>query len=301
MPKYKDFFAKLKEQGKINLPEYEEYLKTVPDAEIPDAVVKAIEDNFMTKSRALADRSINNEIWGKALFPVDKEIEKITSILEPLDKDIVNDIRWAVKELSPGNPVPDTFKQLGIITSALPKVFNKLKTTAVPDEETKKKIQEYEKTIQGFTDQFANAEKEYKSNLKNVETEWENKFHDFRLGAELQSLGNKFTLAEAFEEIRPNITEVIMSKIRSSNNLKLGEKDGRPAVLVYDETGKPKFNGNTPVTVDLLLEEAYKPYLKKSESEAAGRRENPKTTTVVKPETPLIRRGAPTAVVQKAQ
>lgn len=144
------------------------------------------------------------------------------------------------------------------------------------------------------------AEKEYKNNLKHTETEWENKFHDFRLGAELQSLGNKFTLAEAFEEIRPNITEVIMSKIRSSNSLKLGEKDGRPIIQVQDENGKPKFNGNTPVTVDSLLEEAYKPYLKKSETDA-GRRENPKTTTAVQTQNPAIRRGAPTTVVQKAQ
>lgn len=301
MPKYKDFFSKLKEQGKINSPEFEAFLQTVPDGEIPDAVVKDFEDSFFTRERATADKSINNEIWGKALFPVDKEIEKIVSILEPIDKDVVNDIRWAVKEIIPGKPVPHTFKQLDIISSALPKILQKMKTSTVSDDEVKKKFGEYEKTIQELTDKFTSTEKQYNDKVKHVEDEWGNKFHDFRLNSELQNLGNRFTLAEAFEEIRPNITEVIMSKIRSSNSLKLGEKDGRPVILVNDEHGKPKFNGNTPVTVDSLLEEAYKPYLKKSETDGAARRENPKTTTEVKNQNPAIRRGAPTTVVQQVK
>jgi hypothetical protein len=288
MPKYKDFFSKLKDQGKINSPEFEEYLKTVPDAEIPDAVVKAIEDNFMTMERATAHKDVHGKIKREVLDPVDNDLKLLVEQLkEYIDPSIEHTL----------NTEGNTYNKLRAITKLIPESLKKAKGSPVTDEETKKKLVEYEKTVQELTDKFGTAEKEYKNNLKHTETEWENKFHDFRLNTELQSLGNKFTLAEAFEEIRPNITEVIMSKIRSSNSLKLGEKDGRPVIHVNDENGKPKFNGNTPVTVDTLLEEAFKPYLKKSESEA--RRENPKTTTTVKAETPTIRRGAPTAIVQK--
>lgn len=291
MPKFKDFFSKLKEQGKINSPEFDEYLKTVPDAEIPDVVVKAIEDNFMTMERATAHKDVHGKIKREVLDPVDNDLKLIVEQLkEYIDPSVEHTL----------NTEGNTYNKLRAITKLVPDSLKKAKGAPATDEDTKKKLAQYEKDLQEFTDKFSNAEKEYSKKLKDTDSAWENKFHDFRLNAELQNLGNKFILAEAFEEIRPNITEVIMSKIRQSNSLKLGEKDGRPVILVNDENGKPKFNGNTPVTVDSLLEEAYKPYLKKSESDGgAARRENPKTTTTVKTETPTIRRGAPTAIVQK--
>lgn len=292
MPKFKDFFSKLKEQGKINSPEFDEFLKTVPDAEIPDIIVKAHEDNFMTMERATAHKDVHGKIKREVLDPVDNDLKLLVEQLkEYIDPSIEHTL----------NTEGNTYNKLRAITKLVPESLKKAKGSPATDEDTKKKLAQYEKDLQEFTDKFSNAEKEYNKKLKDTDGAWETKFHDYRLNTELQNLGNKFTLAEAFEEIRPNITEVIMSKIRQSFSLKLGEKDGRPVILVNDENGKPKFNGNTPVTVDNLLEEAYKPYLKKSETEAAGRRENPKTTTAVTTQTPAIRRGAPTTVVQQVK
>lgn len=285
MPKYKDFFTKLKTDGKITIPEYDEYLKTVPDADLPDAVAKAIEDNFMTLDRAAANHGIHSKIKREVLDPVDNEM---------------NDLFDQFKDLFEGAETfkadTNTYNKIKNLKKALPDAIKKLKGSPATDEESKRKLVEYEKTIQEFGDKFTKAEKDYKSELKKFQEESENKFQDYKLGAELEKRGNKYTLAEAFEETRPAITEVLMSKIRQLNHLKLGEKDGRPEIFVNDENGKPKYNGNTPVTVESLLDEAYKPFLKKSEGDGQTQVNTRTTATVTKP---AIRRGAPTALIQK--
>lgn len=284
----KDFFAKLKEQGRINNPDFDKFIEGIKDTEdFPDAVVKAIEDNFLTRERAAADKDIHGKIKREVLDPVDHEIKELFETLKEYgDSSFENII----------NTDQNTYNKVKAVKKLIPDALKKAKGNPVTDDETKKKLLDQEKTIQELTDKFSTAEKDYSKKIKETETTWESKFHDFRLGTELQNIGNKYTLAEAFEETRPAITEVIMSKIRQSNNLKLGEKDGRPTIIVNDENGKPKFNGNTPVTVENLLDEAYKPFLKKSESGGGGTRDNPKTTTKVDPPKTTIRRGAPTTV-----
>lgn len=285
--KLKDFLTKMKTDGKITLPEFDEYLKTAPDAEIPDSVAKAIEENFMTMERAASNHNIHSKIKREVLDPVDNEM---------------NDLFDQFKEYFEGaesyKQDTNTYNKIKNLKKSLPDVIKKLKGAPTTDEETKKKLIEYEKTIQEFGDKFTKAEKEYNSKLKATDEGWETKFHDFRLGSELQSMGNKYTLAEAFEETRPNITEVIMSKIRQQHRLKLGEKDGRPVIFVNDENDKPKYNGNTPVTVESLLDEAFKPFLKKSEGNGQTQ-VNPRTTTVQTNTNPAVRRGASTTVVQQ--
>lgn len=298
--KLKEFLTKMKTDGKIVLPEFDEYLKTAPDAEIPDSVTKAIEENFMTRERAVADRAVNTEIWGKALYPIDREIEKMTNFIDTVDKDLAKDIRWMVKDLAPGKTVPDTFKQMDKISANLPKLLEKFKAAPIDDEATKKKIAEHEKTIQEFTTKFTNAETEYKEHIKKIQEESENSLHDYKLDTELEKIGNKYKLADVFEETRPAITKVIMSEIRQQNKLKLGEKDGRPYIHVLDDKGQPKFNGNSPVTIESVLEKPYQPFLKKSESDSGGQG-NPRTTTVQTNTNPAIRRGASTTVVQKSK
>jgi hypothetical protein len=284
--KIKDFLTKLKTDGKINLPEFEEYLKTAPDAEIPDVVTKAIEDNFMTLERAAVNHGIHSKIKREVLDPVDNEMN-----------DLFDQYKDIIEGAESFKTDTNTYNKLKNLKKALPEAIKKLKGSPVTDEETKKKLVEYEKTIQEFGDKFTQAQKEYNAKLKETDTGWETKFHDFRLHSELEKLSNKYTLAEAFEETRPAITEVNLTKIKQSNRLKLGEKDGRPVIFVNDENDKPKYNGNTPVTVDSLLDEAYKPFLKKSET-GTQTQVNTRTTTVSTNQNPAIRRGANTTVVQ---
>jgi len=88
-----------------------------------------------------------------------------------------------------------------------------------------------------------------------------------------------------------------MSKVRGANpHLKLGEENGKSLVRVLDEKGSTKFNGNSPVTIDQLLEEAYKPYLKKSEGSTSTRQVNNPTETRVQQNGHATRQGARTTV-----
>lgn len=287
MPKQKDFFSKLKEQGKINNAEYDEFLKTLPDAEIPDAVVKIFEDNFLTLDRAAVNKDIHGRIKREVLDPVDNEMNDLFEQLkEYIDPSVANVF----------NTEQNTYNKVKTFKKIIPEAIKKVKGAPNTDEETKKKLTEYEKTIQDFTDKFSKAEKDYNAQLKRVNEENESKLHDYKLNSELEKLSNKYTLAEAFEETRPHINEVTLSKIRHSNNLRLGEKDGRPVILVLDDDGKPKFNGNSPVVVDQLLDEGYKPFLKRSETETRER-VNPTTTTkVTPPTTSTARKGVSTTV-----
>jgi len=284
--KLKDFLTKMKTDGKINLPEFEEYLKTAPDAEIPYVVTRAIEENFMTLDRAAAHKDIHGRIKREVLDPVDNEMN-----------DIVDQLKDYIDSADTLKADPNTYNKIKNLKKSLPDIIKKAKGSPVTDDETKKKLVDYEKTIQEFGDKFTQAQKEYNAKLKETDTGWETKFHDYKLHSELEKLSNKYTLAEAFEETRPAITEVNLTKIKQSNRLKLGEKDGRPVIFVNDEHDKPKYNGNTPVTVDSLLDEAYKPFLKKSESDTQTQ-VNTRTTIVSTNQKPAIRRGVNTTVVQ---
>lgn len=290
MPKYKDFFTKLKTDGKISIPEFDEYLKTVPDADIPDAVVRAIENTFMTFDRASAHPDIHKKIKREALDPVDNEMGDIVEMLkEYLDETKFKD------DPTTG---PKTYNKIRSLKDSIPDILKKVKGTPVTDEETKKELAESKKTIQEFSDKFTKAEKDYKTQLQKFHDDQAAKFDDYKLHTELEKMGNKYTLAEPFEETRGAITEINLTKIKQSNSLKLGEKDGRPVIIVNDEHGKPKFqpNSNTPVTIDSLLDEAYKPFLKKSEGGNGQTQVNTKTTTKVEPVKTTIRRGVSTTV-----
>lgn len=285
MPKQKDFFSKLKEQGRIQNPDFDKFLEALKDEDIPESVVKSIEDNFLTRERAMVDQNIHGKIKRDVLDPVDNDImEFLDTVKDYSDPGLDQLIRNE----------PNTYNRLKSLKKLLPEVLKKAKGNPATDEDTKKKLKEYEKTIQEFGDKFTAAEKDYHKRAEELEKNWGSKFNDYKLNTELEKLTNKFTLAEAFEETRPYITEVTLTKLKNSNKLALGEKDGRPFIIVNDEEGKPKYNGNSPVTIDSLLDEAYKPFIKKSEGQQS-RQENSKTT--VKTDTqPKIRQGASTTV-----
>lgn len=284
--KIKDFFSTMKAQARINAPEFDEWLKTATDADIPDAVVKSIEDNFMTMERAAAHKDIHGKIKRDVLDPVDNDIQEF---FEQLKEYADPGLEQLLKTES------NTYNKLKAIKKLVPEALKKAKTSPSTDDETKKKLAQLQKDLQDEAAARDKMSKEFDTERKTINTGWEVKLHDYRLQSELEKLTNKYTLAEAFEETRPDITEVTLSKIKGSNYLKLGEKDGRPFIFVNDEHGKPRFNGNNMITVDSLLDEAYKPFLKKSETEET-RRENTKITSKSTENKP-VRTGARTTVV----
>jgi hypothetical protein len=290
MPKLKDFYTKLKEQGKISNPDFDAFITALPEVDVPDSVVKSFEDSFFTLERAAAHKDIHGKIKREVLDPVDNEL---ADLFNQLDGHLDPLLKAELKES--GN----SYAKLKSLKKLVPEIIEKVKGKPDTDEATKNKLLTYEKTVQELTEKFTKAEKTYNDQLTAQKAESEKQFHDFRLDTELQNLGNKFTLAEAYEQNRDAITKVLMSDIRSSNDLRLGEKDGRPEILVYDkESGKPKFNGNTPVAITSLLEEKYKPFLKQSGG-STGSQDRQHQQQSPNPPKPGVRTGARTTVFQQ--
>lgn len=266
--KLKDFFSKIKDNGKINDPEFLKFLESAPDAEFPDKAFEAFENSFLTVDRAAAHPEVNTKLRAELLDPVDRDIAKIIEhdLKDYLDHSKASEIK---NEKS-------TYKKVGALGPVLLDVIKKVKSTAPADDDTKKKLKTLEETKDELLKKIEQMNSEYATKEKTIQSEYEKKFHDYRLDGELEKLSNSFTLAEAYEETRPAITKVILADLKSKHSLSLGENNGQPVIQVLEKDGKPKFNGNSVVTVNQLLEESWKPFIKKNAGE--GGKDKPQDT-----------------------
>jgi hypothetical protein len=290
MPKIKDFFALLKTNGRINNPKFDELIEKAPDFEVSDEAVQAFDNSFYTLDRALTNPNVKSKIRFESLNPIDRDFEKIISAIELVDKESASRLKSLLRDGT--EKLPDTYKRTEYLANSLSEIFNKVKAAPNGDDELKKQLEEKTKFIEGLTDKFTNVEKEYKTALSQKDKEYEEKLHDFQLDNHLERLAGTFTLAEAYEKTRPAINKVILSELKGSNKLRLGTKDGQTNINVLDDKGEPRFNGNSPILIQNLLEEKYQPFLKQS---AEPPKTNTKTYTVTEPN-PAVRRGAPTTV-----
>lgn len=292
MPKSKEYYAKLKEQGKIDNPAFDKFLESIPDFEVPDDVAAAFEEKFFTFERASAHKDIHAKIKREVLNPVDNELAALFD--GPLKGHV--DPMMEAEFKQDGN----SYKKLKALQKLIPDVIEKVKAKPVLDEDSKKKLAEYERNIQEMTQKFSQAEKTYNEQLAAQKAESEKHLHDYKLDIELQNRGNKFTLAEAYEQNRKDLTNMLLNGIKTSNALKLVEVNGQTEIQVLDEHGKTKFNGNSPVTIDSLLEEKYKPFLKQSNGGAGNQnRQDPPPRNGQQnqqQQNPTVRRGARTTV-----
>lgn len=266
--KYKDFLTKLKENGKINQAEFLAAIESAPDAEFPDKAFEAFENSFLTVDRAAAHPDVNAKLRAELLDPVDRDFQKL------LDFDLKDYIDHTKASELKGEK--STYKKMAALGPVLLDVIKKVKVAPAVDEDTKKKLTEKENTIQELLGRIETINTEYATKEKTLQSEFDKKIHDYKLDGELEKMSNTFTLAEAYEETRPAITKVILAELKGKHSLSLGEKDGQSVVQVLEKDGKPKFNGNTPVTVNQLLEEHWKPFIKKSNSDDG--KPNPRET-----------------------
>jgi hypothetical protein len=268
--KSKDFFAKLAENGKITNEEYKKFMESVADSEIPDSVFAAIEEKFMTAERAATHPEVMAKLRWETLNPINRELEKLLPILEKVDKYTATEISGLVRDNN-GAKTPDTYKQLGAISAALPKLFDKLKV-APNDEESKKVIEEHKRTIQELTDKFTGVEEETKKKIQAIEAAKSKEFNDYKLNGELEKMVNSYTFADAYSETKNTLTKAILAELKAKNHLALATKDTGEEVIEVQElhngTARPKFNGNTPVVIKSLLDEAFTPFLKKSNADS---------------------------------
>lgn len=290
--KSKDFFSLLKEQGKINDPKFDELIEKTPEFEIDNDAVKAFEDRFMTVARAASHPEVTSQVRALALKPLNRDLDKIIGVINEIDGVTGKRLQDLVQGSS-----PDTYKRMEVLSTSLGELFDKVKKNPGGDEELKKELEKKKKFIDELTEKFTNVEKEYSERFKNTEKEFEEKLHDYKLDSELEKLAGTFTLAEAYDKNRPAINKVILSELKSSNRLRLGSKDGQTTINILDDNGQPRFDGNSPVQIQSLLEEKYKPFLKQSNAETTTTQSQSKQTTVTVTGTkPAIRRGADVAV-----
>lgn len=251
--KIKDYFLKLKEQGKIKSEDYDKFVETVPEGEMPDTIFPILESTFLTLDRAAADKGVKARIKSDLLDPIDNDLK---TMLKHLPSEDVIEIERA----------ESTYKKMELIREALPKAIAKA-SKAPNDEEAKKKLQESQAAIHELTEKFTKLNSEREAEKKTLQSDYENKIKGFRLDTHLESLANSYTFADVFKDARPTLTKAILGEIKAKNKLDLVEKEGELDIHILDENGAPRFEGNTPVTISSLLEPVFKPYLKANNSE----------------------------------
>lgn len=266
--KGKDWFSTLKTQGKISHEEYDKFIETVPEFEIPDGAVKAFEQKFMTIERA----SVNDEVVGairkKTLNPLDRDLKAIVEFIEGVDKYSAMEISRLTRN-NEGHP--DTYKQFEAIKEKLPAIIEKVRV-APNDEEAKKEVAKYKKALEEKAEQFAKLNKEKEESVKHIDEEWGKKFKNHKIDSMLEKMSNSYTFGEAYEKNRELLTKAILGDLKSGNLFDITTKDGAEVLGVFEQKDGamiPKFNGNDPVTVQGLLDEKLKPFLKVNGTESS--------------------------------
>jgi hypothetical protein len=254
--KYKDFLSKLKDDGKITNAKFLAAIESAPDLEIDDEAVKAFEESFLTPERASVDKRVHSKLKREYLDPLDNDFKKILTVIDGFDKFKSSEI----------DKMQSTYDKSAAITAYLPELLNKIKGQPVTDEETKKELAKHKETVQELMAKIETINNETTTKEKHWQKQSEEKINSFRLNMELEKLANSFKFGKAFQDeiVRKDITKVKLDKLLASNKLQLIEKDGQVSISVLDNECKPRFNGNSAVTINQLLEEELKPYIKSS-------------------------------------
>lgn len=259
-----DFFTKRFKQGKIEDDATTKFLATLPaEMEIPDDIDKSLERVFMTADRAKADK----DIIGAARAQVYNIIDEIMSTdiypnLEKVDK-------TAVVDLSNDKDTLSKLKKLG-------PVLDKVSIKANGSDSTEK-LKEYEKEQEKLLKRIADMNVDFTKKEGDQKKTFEEEKKTLLLDHALKQRLGKVDYAEEHKELRGAIDDVIFAALKKENHLSLNESGEFVVSIMENGIPKPKFNGNTQVTFDQVLEEKVKPYVKKNNS-SDGKKEKQKET-----------------------
>lgn len=267
--KAKDFFKKVNDQGKINNEDANKVFEAIPEIEIPDVWVNLFSEGFLTRERAEADPKIAQKIKAETLNAVDEKLKLIHPLLD------APGLEAFTKEAN-------TYKKIESVVNLIPKLLDKAKGE---NPSTDEKVKQLEKNVQEFADKVTSVTREKDEFIKGIQKQHEEEKAGLKLDWTLDKKLGEYTFADEFIPIKPAIIKNIVDTVRTSNTLQLDDK-GQILVVEYDsttKTAKPKFNGNDPVTIDSLLTEPLKNFLKKNNSkddktvktESGKRRETP--------------------------
>lgn len=260
--KSKDFFTKLKKDAKITAPEFDALIEATPEFEMPDAGIDAFESAFLTIERASTDKAVNTRIRREALDAIDRDLHEMIDVDL---KDYVNpDKRESLKKNQ------NTYEKIKSLSGIVTEVLKKSKNGQPLDEDTKKKLKALEETNQDLLSRIEKANNELQEKERFYEKQSEEKINSYLKKSELQKLAKNIKLASEFEKARDHISESILGKIEATNNLVYTETDGQAVIQVLDKEGKPRFNGNSAVTINQLLEDGFKPFIKQNNAGDGG-------------------------------
>jgi hypothetical protein len=260
--KGKAFLEKINKQGKINNEDFNKVLETFPDIELPDVWVNLFEENFLTRERATADFEITKRIKAESLNGVDEKLKGVIALLDAKDKEEVE------KEVN-------TYKKVELLHSAIPRLLEKVKGN---NPTTDEKVKELEKTNQELVEKIKIINTESENKVKSVQKEFDEKERGMKVDWTLDKELLKYTFADEFTGIKEAILKGILSDVKGKNTLALDDKGQILVQEIVNGAPKQKFNGNDPVTIDSLLAEPLKPFLKKNNKEGDGSQQQQQQT-----------------------
>lgn len=257
--KAKDFLKKIADQGKIKNEDFEKALEAINEVDLGDVFPNLFQENFLTVDRALADERVNKKIRAEVLNAVDENIKKVLPVLDEKDREEIE------KETS-------SYKKISLLEKAIPNALSKAKAENPNSDE---KVKQLEKNVKEFADKVAQVQREKDEHLATVQKQHEQEKSNLKLDWTLDKKLGEFTFADEFIPIKPAIIKNIVDTVKASNTLQLDEK-GQIVVVDIDpatSVAKPKFNGNDPVTIDSLLSEPLKNFLKKNNTDSGKEKE----------------------------
>jgi hypothetical protein len=251
--KLKQHFTKQKAQAELNNEDFNKFIDALPDdLEIPDIAVNLLEENFLTRKRALSDKQVYDKIRAESLNAVDEQVKTILPMLTGTDRETIE------KE-------PNSYKKLELVKTAFD---NAIKAAKIDNPDAGDQVKELKKTQSELTEKIKSINLDHETSVKTLKESFEKDKKGMKLDWTLDKKLGEFEFGDEYKTVRPALTDSIISKIKSDHVLELDDK-GNIQVLDRD-TGKPKFDGNNPVTLDHLLVEPLKPFIKKNNKDEGG-------------------------------
>lgn len=260
----KEFFQKIGRH--MSFEGFEQFLESVPEFEIQDEIFSNFEDNYLTRDRAITDRQIAAKMKFQNLNPIDSEVKNILRELGYANDHEIN------KEA-------DTYKKIALLTKEIPAALERAGKGSETNEEFKNKLKQKDDALAQLAKKVEEITAAANSEKDALKSEFEGRIHDIHLNSELENLSRTYTFADAYEATRPQLQNALLGDIRKNNKLQLATNDtGGAEIRILDESGAPRFNGNTPVTIKSLLDSAYKPFLKQSNADGQQQQAQGQTT-----------------------
>lgn len=245
--KLKAYFSKLKSQSKIENEDLNKFIEGIADEqEIADIAVNLLDESFLTRDRATADKDVIKKIRAEALNGVDKQIKDILPILNSVDREAIE------KE-------ENTFKKVELLKASFE---NSIKTVKDSNPDASDQLKEAKKFSAELMEKLKTVNLEKENEVKALVEKHSTERKADKLNWTLDKKFADYELGDEFKPLRETVFTGIIEKIKKDHVLELDER-GNISIL-DSSTKQPKYIGNDQVTIDSLIADPLKPFLKKN-------------------------------------